>query len=96
MTVFETIMNDGWMKRRKWFELGTRVRMEKRFKDIGVMNCLVTRLFSCVIRLMLSDYSQICFSPGKLDWKTGRFSRARVREDRRGVLDKICTRKNRI
>lgn len=24
MTVFETIMNDGWMKRRKWFELGTR------------------------------------------------------------------------
>lgn len=29
MTVFETIMNDGWMKRRKWFELGTRVRLEK-------------------------------------------------------------------
>lgn len=33
MTVFETIMNDGWMKRRKWFELGTRVRLEKRFKE---------------------------------------------------------------
>lgn len=95
MTVFETIMNDGWSE-----ENGLNLEQEyvwrKTFKDIGVANCLVTRLFSCVIRLMLSDYSQICFSPGKLDWKTGRFSRARVREDRRGVLDKICTRKNRI